>query len=107
MRASTGRLSVILTGNREIDRDGFYLSYRRVAYLNLFEPHHDSTFIDSIPLDRYDAICQRHGRFTSMPESLSMTVGSIIWGPHSSAIPGSATYLYVDLRIPIGPVFPV
>jgi hypothetical protein len=25
----------------------------------------------------------------------------------TSAIPGLATYLYVDLRIPIGPVFPV
>jgi hypothetical protein len=25
----------------------------------------------------------------------------------ASAIPGSATYLYVVLRIPIGPVFPV
>ncbi|KAJ7794389.1 hypothetical protein B0H14DRAFT_2923281 [Mycena olivaceomarginata] len=88
------RLCVIITGNRH-DCHGFSLSHRRVAYLNLFEPHHNSTFIDSIPLDRYDAICQRHCRFTDMPESLSMTVGSIIWGPHSEN-PVTIGYVPVD-----------
>ncbi|KAJ7691866.1 hypothetical protein B0H14DRAFT_3663676 [Mycena olivaceomarginata] len=46
-------------------------------------PESDPTDFEEIPIGQLDLLHQRHCRFTEMPESLSMTVGSIIWGPHS------------------------